>query len=109
MSSQPSQPPTAHILKLAHIEILRLAEMARASIMASHLSQLGKAPIHILKTSLSENGESIKNVKSTKSTTESAYTNSESNPGRNRESVRIGKSTKSTTESAYTYIETSHL
>ena len=77
--------------------------------MASHPSQLGKARIHILKTSLAENGESIKNVKSTKSTTESAYTNSESNPGRNRESVRIGESTKSTTESAYTYIETSHL
>jgi hypothetical protein len=78
MSSQPSQPPKAHIhiLKLANIERARLSEMA------SHPSQLGKARIHILKTSLAENGESIKNVKSTMSTTEGANTNSETNPGR---------------------------
>ena len=62
MSSQPSQPPKAHmhILKLDQIETARVLQMARASRMTIHPSQLGKACIHIIKTSHRENGESGK-------------------------------------------------
>ena len=72
MASQPSQPLKAHV----HIQKLNLAKMARASKIASQPSQPAKATIHILKidkTSLGENSERIKNVKSTKSTTQSTH------------------------------------
>ena len=82
--------------------------MARASKIASQPSQPAKATIHILKsdkTSLGKNSERIKNVKSTKSTTESAHTYLENRLSQNGESFENSKSTKSTGKSDHTHIE----